>query len=391
MKSWLEISRARLEANVRALREAAGAGVELLAVIKADAYGHAAETVAPLLAAAGVSWMGVTDVEEGARIRARLRTAREGDATRLLVMLGPEPEDADGIVAHRLTPVVWTVEQIAALERAARIRGERLRVHVEVETGMARQGAASGAELATVLDALRAAEHVELEGLMTHLCSSEAAGSGVTAVQRGRFDQAIAQVEEEGLRPRWLHMGNTSAVDAGDTMGFIREAAARLGATPLVRCGYGLYGYAMPLTGSAPASAEPQVRPRLAPVLRWTTRVLSVRELQAGDGVGYGQTFVAQGPMRVALLPVGYADGFRRAASSGMGNGWVSVRGERAAVLGRVSMNQTVVDVTHIPGVNAGDEVVLLGDSPTAEDHARWAGTIGYEILCGLRGNVRVG
>jgi len=127
--------------------------------------------------------------------------------------------------------------------------------------------------------------------------------------------------------------------------------------------------------------------PKLSPVLCWKTRVIGVREVAAGATVGYGATFVAAQPMRLALLPVGYADGFRRAASSGIGNGWVMIAGRRAPVVGRVSMNLTVVDISGIEDVHEGMDVVLLGEGVTAEDHARWSGTIAYDILCGIRAN----
>jgi alanine racemase len=151
----------------------------------------------------------------------------------------------------------------------------------------------------------------------------------------------------------------------------------------MVRTGLSLYGYCLEMEGAK--VAEGKLRSRLRPVLTWKTRVAGLRELAAGATVGYGATFTASHPMRLALLPVGYADGFRREASSGAGQGWVMIAGTRAPVVGRVSMNLTTVDVTAIPEAAVGSEAVLLGDGVTAEDHARWCGTIPYEILCGLK------
>jgi alanine racemase len=392
LKSWVEISSARLADNARALQTAAGAGVELLAVVKADGYGHGAEVVAPALAAAGVRWLGVSDLDEGARVRGWLG---EG-STRLLAMVGMEAEDAPGIVMNGLTPVVWTAEHVAAMEKAARAVGQRIRVHLEVETGMARQGAAPGPELARVLERLQATRWVECEGLMTHLCESEVVGSAVTEVQRGRFEQALAQTLTAGVRPAIMHVGNSSAVDEGSTMPWIKKLARASGAKAMVRPGYAMYGHCLPLVttesnGLLPGSAlegvgaEARVGRRLKPVMTWKARVIGCREIAAGATVGYGASFVASQPMRLALLPVGYADGFRRAASSGMGNGWVMLRGQRAPVVGRVSMNLTVVDVTAIKDARVGDDAVLLGAGVSAEDHAAWAETIGYDILCGIR------
>lgn len=150
----------------------------------------------------------------------------------------------------------------------------------------------------------------------------------------------------------------------------------------MVRTGLALYGYSLPIEGKA----EARLNPALTPVLTWKARVLDTFAVEQGTAVGYGATFIAERAMRLALLAVGYADGFRREASSGLGNGWVMVRGQRAAIVGRVSMNLTVVDVTHIDAAQAGDAAVLLGEGVTAEDHARWAKTIPYEILCGIRG-----
>jgi alanine racemase len=195
----------------------------------------------------------------------------------------------------------------------------------------------------------------------------------------------LKQIKAARLAPLFIHMGNTSALDEGSTMPWISAVAASFGARAMVRTGLSIYGDALPVEGSSTAALHPQLRP----VLTWKTRVIGLREVPAGTTVGYGATFTASHTMRLALLPVGYADGFRREASSGIGNGWVRIAGQRAAVVGRVSMNLTVVDVTGFP-VRMGEEVVLLGEGVTADDHALWCETISYEILCGVRGNVRI-
>ena len=380
LKSWVEISGARLAENFRAVRSVAGAGVEVLAVIKADAYGHGAAICAPVLVEAGAKWLGVSDLEEGVAQRELMPHS----GVRLLVMCGMEAGDAVGMVAHGLTPVVWTVEHVMAMERAARAGGHRVPVHVEVETGMARQGAAVGEELAMVLERLAVSRWVHCEGVMTHLCCSEVAGAGTTKVALERFAAALEQVTAAGVKPEFVHLANTSAVDEGGTMRWIRAKAKAMGARAMVRPGLGLYGHCLPIDGAKPGT----LAPKLTPVMEWKTRVIGLREVEAGTTVGYGATFVAAKKMRLALLPVGYADGFRRAASSGVGDGWVMVKGQRADVVGRVSMNLIVVDVTGIAEVIEGEEVLLLGDGVSAEDHARWAGTISYDVLCGVRGRM---
>ena len=379
VKSWVEISGSRLMENLRAVQTAAGVGVETLAVVKANAYGHGAVGMARALVAGAARWLGVNDIEEGTE----LRRALGNGSTRLLVMCGMDLADAPEIVAHGLTPVVWTAEHVDAMERAARIAGHRVKVHLELETGMARQGAAVGVELANVLARLEGSKWVECEGVMSHLACSEVAGSAVTLAQRERFAQGLVQAAAAGIRPELVHLGNSSAVDEGSTMEWLRGTAQRMKAMPMVRTGLSLYGYCLGMQGAK--EVQGKLRSRLHPVLTWKTRVTGLRDLAAGATVGYGATFTAGHPMRLALLPVGYADGFRREASSGTGHGWVMIAGKRAPVVGRVSMNLTTVDVTAIPEVRVGGEVVLLGEGVTAEDHARWCGTIPYEILCGLR------
>jgi alanine racemase len=396
LKSWVEISGARLVENLRAVQSvaaaAAGGPVETLAVVKANGYGHDGALVAEVLAGAGVKWLGVSDVDEGMRVRAALEQSSAGQGAagqgpvRLLVMCGMEAGDAGAMVSHGLTPVVWTVEHVAAMEKAARAMGSRVSVHVEVDTGMSRQGAVVGAELGRVLARLAESRWVHCEGLMSHLVEAEVAGSAVTAVQRERFGGAVEQVRAAGMRLEWVHLGNTSAVDEGSTMGWVREQARRVGARPMVRAGLAMFGGALEVTGSAKGGL---LAARLRPAMVWKTRVIGVREIEAGTTVGYGATFVAPGAMRIALLPVGYADGFRREASSGVGDGWVVIGGKRARVVGRVSMNLVTVDVTGMD-VGVGEEVVLLGDGVSAEDHARWCQTIAYEILCEVKGRVEL-
>lgn len=395
MKSWIEISPARLRANFAAIGQAAGPGFEVLCVIKANAYGHGAALCAPVLVDAGARWLGVADLEEGIRVRQALAMAGlASQDSHVLVMCGFEPSDAYGLLEHDLTPVIWTPEHVRTLETAAAQAGRRIAVHVELDTGMARQGAVPGPAFASLLRAIRSAPHIRLEGVFSHLSSSEIAASRQTTLQVARLGPALEQLAEEDLIPECLHLANTSAVDEGSTLGWIRDAAeSDMSATPLVRAGLALYGYALPLecADNTHPLPGPHLQPGLQPLAQWKTRITGLRDLAPGDTVGYGATFTATEPLQVALLPVGYADGFRREASGGVGDGWVIIDGQRAPVVGRVSMNLTVVDVTgHAPAPALGDEVTLLGEGVTAHDHARWCNTIPYEILCGMRGHHRL-
>jgi alanine racemase len=395
VKSWIEISEPRLRDNVSVIRAAAGENANVLAVIKADGYGHGAEVIAPVLVDAGVMWLGVGDVDEGARVR---RALGKHDA-HVLVMCGMEPGDAARMVEHRLTPVVWTPDHVQALETAAEQAGRRAAVHLEIDSGMARQGAAPGAELERVVAALHRSKWLRLEGVFSHLSSSEVRDGAHTAMQLERLQRAfdlLKTADGEVLLPEWIHLANSSALDEGSTTEWMRRIGSAMRANVLVRPGLAIYGYCLQIEEengggiSSSSGVRGELCRRIQPVLTWKTRILTTREIAPGQTVGYGATFVAERPMRLALLPVGYADGFRREASSGIGDGWVRIGGQRAPVVGRVSMNLTVVDVTAIAEAAEGVEVTLLGEGVTAEDHACWSGTIPYEILCGIRSERRL-
>ncbi|MEO9073789.1 MAG: alanine racemase [Edaphobacter sp.] len=399
MKSWVEISERRLAANYRLLCNAAGHETAVLAVVKANAYGHGAAVCAPAAVRAGAEWLGVTDAEEGVAVRASLAAASV-EQPRILVMCGLLGDETEAIVRSGLTPVVWEQQQMEWLAAAVLQHGgdaAPLPVHLEIDTGMARQGIVPGEGLRTLLHWMKRQPRLRLEGVMTHFAAPEVAGSALTAVQRERFEEAMAVVEEAGLQPEWVHAGNSSVVDtwgAEENLGWVQSVAKRAGARAMVRAGIALYGYCLPIEQACSGDdvVLAKVRPGLQPVMTWKTRVIGLREVKAGDTVGYNGIFAAERAMRLALLSAGYADGLRRelSGSNARAGGWVMVRGQRAAIVGRVSMNLTVVDVTEVSGVGVGDEAVLLGDGVTADDHARLAGTIAYEIVCGVRAASRL-
>jgi len=373
VNNWIEVSAERLTANYLAIQAAAGPETTVLAVIKANAYGHGAETCAPILVRAGATWLGVTCAAEGARVRKALSAA--GLEAEILIMSGFLPGDAPLIHQHNLTPVVWTHEQIAALNPGTR-------VHLEVDTGMGRQGIGTGsAEFIQVFLHLRSCALI-LDGIFTHFCSSEIADSQQTALQQQRFEEFVAQLRSLNDTPTWLHAANTAAVDNPPDPTWLPNLAATLNAKTIVRTGLALYGYTLPIENAA----NPHILRSIEPVLTWKARVLAVRTLAPGDTVGYNATYTAQNPIRVALIPAGYADGLRRELSStnARPGGWVMIHNQRAPILGRISMNLTVVDVTRIPAAEPNDEAILLGDGITADDHAALAHTIPYEILCGI-------
>jgi alanine racemase len=394
---WVEISTSAFEDNYRVLVEACGRGasasgnpdsaqVELLAIVKADAYGHGLALCGPAAMRAGARWLGVTSVEEGLAARASAPDAE------ILVIGGVFPGQGADAVGAGLTAVVWEPWQLQELEGGARKAGcgpGTVAVHLELDTGMSRQGAGLG-ELEPLLAWFAAGSDspLRLGGLMTHLYAADESDGLATREQMKLLGRMVGRIFDLGLQPEWLHVGNSAAVLAGNALPALRQLCRRFGLRPMARPGLALYGLGPEFVPEEPDSVV-ELRGRLRRVLEWKTRVVSVRTVAAGQVVGYNGTFVATEPMQLALLAVGYGDGLRRALSN---RGSVLVRGQRAPIVGRISMDQTVVDVTEIAGVAPGDEVVLLGrqgvESITAEDHAAWAGTIPWEIFTSIAARV---
>ena len=387
---WVEISTRRLEENFRFLLTLAASHVELLAIVKADAYGHSLRICAPAAVRAGARWLGVASVEEGVAARAMCPEAR------ILVISGAFPGQGAAVVEHGLTAVAWEPWQLDELEGAARAAGAAagsVPVHLEIDTGMSRQGVAperlsSEAQeadaLVRILERFTPGSPLRLEGVMTHLFAADEADGAVTAMQLERLDAALGRVGEAGMLPEWLNVGNSAALLAGQAEK-IAGLAARHGMKALLRPGLALYGLIPQFNPQFEPPEPPSLtvaRARLQPVLSWKTRVVSVRSIPAGAVVGYNGTFVATEPMRLALVAAGYADGLDRRLGNRFG---LLVCGQRAPLVGRVSMDQAVVDVTGIPGVEVGDEVVILGsqggETITAFDLAEATGTIPWEIF----------
>ena len=377
---WVEISTSSFEHNFRFLASLAAPHAELLAIVKADAYGHGLSLCAPAAVRADARWLGVTSVEEAIAARALCL------GPRLLVISGAFPGQGADVIRHRLTPVVWESWQLDELESAAHAAGlaaASLPVHLEIDTGMSRQGASIDG-LPHLLKRFISPTPLKLEGVMTHLFAADEANGLITGEQFALLNKALDHVASAGLHPEWLNVGNSAALLAGQSSA-IAELAARHQMKSLIRPGLALYGLT-PHYDQALALSEPptliEARQQLQPVLTWKSRVVTVRSVPAGTAVGYNGTFVATEPMRLALIAAGYADGLDRR----LGNRFrLLVRGQRAPLVGRISMDQAVLDVTEIPGVEAGDEVVILGtqgdETVTAFDHAEASGTIPWEVF----------
>ena len=354
---WAEVDLRAVASNVETVRERLTKGTSMMAVVKADAYGHGAVRVGRAALAAGADWLAVSTVDEAGTLR------RAGIAAPILVM-GPVPAGAEAdAVAADLRVCCYDAEGIARLAAVTAAGGGVARIHLKVDTGMARLGCPPE-EALILARRVEGAPGLELEGLWTHLAEADDPASPRTAQQLRAFLQVVGELGTAGIRPPVLHAANSAAA--------LLHPEAHLG---MVRCGLPLYGYA-----STPASDI-----KLRPALAWKSRVVAVRMLQPGDRVGYGGTHTASARMRLATVATGYADGYRRALS---GRGAVLLGGRRVPVVGRVSMDFLTVDASAVPEVEPGDEVVIIGqqgaETISAEDLAHDLDTIPWEVLTAI-------
>ncbi|MFL6304225.1 MAG: alanine racemase [Candidatus Sulfotelmatobacter sp.] len=366
--TWADVSLATLRQNFRTVQKHVGAAVTVCAVVKADAYGHGAVECSRALQGEGAKWLGVTSLDEAIPLR------DAGIQSNILLMTGFWRGEEAEIIRLQLTPTVWELWQVESLDKAAAGLGvSRHPVHLKVDTGMGRLGVAVE-QLPAVLRALTAAQHLRLEGLSTHLASSEIMDAPSVAEQERNFEAARTMVRGAGFEPAFVHMANTGAV-----------ISRRETWNTMVRPGVALYGYYLPFQRAGREVSGGTLRLPVKPILTWKTRILSLRNFAANQPLGYGGTYATKAPAHVAVLPVGYADGYNRQLSN---RGRVIVRDHYAPIVGRISMDLTLADVTGIPGVSVGDEVILLGStdglSVDALEHAELANSTPYEILCNI-------
>jgi alanine racemase len=366
--TWAEVSLGTLRQNFRAVQRHISHAVTVCAIVKADAYGHGAVECARALEEEGARWFGVTSLDEAIPLR------EAGIQGRILLMTGFWRGEEEEIIRLGLTPTIWETGQIELFEKAATALGvSKHPIHLKVDTGMGRLGVAPE-DLPRICSALKASSHLVLEGLSTHLASSEVLDEPSVAAQLKSFAEVRNLLRNEGFNPPLIHAANTGAVisrpESWNTM---------------VRPGIALYGYYMPFERAGREVSGTGLRLKVKPVLTWKTRILSLRDMRANQALGYGGIYVTKAPARIAVLPVGYADGLNRKISS---QGRVIVGENYAPIVGRISMDLTLADVTGLPGVSVGDEVILLGTtdglSVDAREHASLSDTILYEILCGI-------
>ncbi len=354
LNAWIEIDLDAVDNNVRVLRTAMGPGVELIAVVKANAYGAGAAGLAPALEAMGVDRLAVVWPAEALALRA-------SGATRPILVLGHAfPGDAEAAVAQDITFTCHSLALGKALSTAAVAHGTTARVHVKVDTGLHRSGV--GVEEGVALaEALRALPGIEVEGLTTHMANADEADDSFADEQHARFAEVSARLP-------WVPYRHTANSATALRRSELRYQGVRVG---------------LALHGVLPANSPD---PGLRPILALKARLARVSDVAPGDGVSYGLTWRAERPTRVGLVPVGYADGWRRS----LGNrGRVLVGGRSCAMVGRVCMDQFLVDVTDVPGAAEGDEVVLLGQQDgeriTVDEVAQLEETITWEVLASLQ------
>jgi alanine racemase len=361
-RCYVEISRSQIARNYRAVHDAVGPAVQVIGVVKADAYGHGAVEVSRVLCREGASWLAVSSVEEGIALR---RAAIE---CRILIMAGVMDWERDAIREFHLTPVVHSLEELRFFDR-----GGPISVHLKIDTGMDRLG--TRASVSEIASAIEAAPRVRLEGLMSHFASATDFTSPQTEEQIREFHKMRSALAERGIRPALMHFASTNAI------AYPRREAW----LSLVRPGHAIYGYVSPARGPAPHSVL-----AVKPALTWKTRIVTVKDVPEGAPIGYGGSFHAGAPMRIAVLAAGYADGVPHRLSN---KGRVIAGGRFAPIVGTVSMDLTTIDVTHSPQLSPGDEVTLLGRegdvSLDAQQIARAAGTISYNVLCGISARVK--
>ncbi len=360
--TWAEIHLDHLAHNYQIIRSHLGQDVRIMAVVKADAYGHGAIPIAHHLEKLGVDWFAVALPEEGEELR-------RAEITKPILCLGGFWEgQAELVVENNLTPAVFELDTLEKLNAEARRREQRVDYHLKVDTGMGRLGVPADS-LSAFLARARDFAHVHLDGVLSHFaCAGNENGRAFTSEQLELFNELMKQVRGAGFNPRYRHLANSAAM--------LAYPDSRM---EMVRPGAALYG----LKRDVLPPDAPDIG--LKPVLSLRTRIMYMKAAPTGTALGYGVTFRTRRPSRIATLPIGYHDGYSRALSN---RGTVLVHGQRAPIVGRVSMDLTLVDVTEIEGARVGDQVTLIGrdndDEILAEELANQAGTISYEIVCGI-------
>jgi alanine racemase len=360
-RAWVEIDLAALANNVRQIKQLLSPQTALMAVVKADAYGHGALTVSKVVLGAGASWLGVATVPEGIELR-------EAGIEAPVLILGAvnTPEQIRAIAQWKLQPTLCTPQQAFVFSDTLGVIGETLGVHIKLDTGMSRLGTSwqQAAEFVQLVDRL---PNLEIASIYSHLATADDPDPTVMRQQQQRFEEAIAQIKATGITPPHLHFANSAATLTDPALHY-----------DMVRVGLALYGL-------YPAAHLKQAID-LKPVLQVKARITQVKTIPAGTGVSYGHKFIADREMLLAVVGIGYADGVPRNLSNKMK---VLIRGQQVPQVGAITMDQLMLDVTAIPDLQTGEVVTVLGKDGdmeiSADDWAETLGTISWEILCSFK------
>lgn len=354
--TWLEIDLDAVSENVRRARQIVGPEVRVMAVVKGNAYGHGITHIARAAVAGGASMLGLACLSEAYLLKV------SGIIAPMLVLGYTPAWQAEDAVRHNVRLTLFDLNTARALSQAAQRIGRPARVHIKVDTGMGRLGVLPD-EAPDFIEAVFHLPGVEIEGIFTHFSTADEVDKTYTYWQLAQFRQVLEAVERRGIRVPFIHAANSAAL--------LTVPESRFN---MVRLGIAMYGL-------APSPATP-LPPGFQPTITWKTIIAQVKRLRPGSFVSYGNTYRTQGEEIIAVIPVGYADGFRRAPTHW---GHVLVHGQRAPIVGRVCMDQTMINVTHIPDVQQGDEVVLIGrqgdEEITVDEIATRFGTINYEVV----------
>jgi len=364
-RTWVEIDLDSIVHNVREFRGLLGENVSIMAVVKADAYGHGAAEISSTLLEAGVNSLGVAFLEEAIELR------KAGIKVPVLMMGFTSPEEVDLLQEYNLTPTVFSLEAAEALSKRAVQRDTSIPVHVKVDTGMGRIGFLPD-KAPGYVNEIAHLPGLEIEGLMTHFAAADEEELDYTHRQLEAFEGVLAGCREEGLEPSVIHAANSAAA--------IRLPQSHY---RMVRLGLSLYGH------YPSATVKERAGVHLKPALTFKSRVISVKKVPAGTCVSYGCSYRTGSEASIATVPVGYADGFNRLLSN---RGEVLIRGKRLPVVGKVCMDFIMVDVTQVEGIREGDEVVIYGkqeeEEISVDDVAQLLETIPYEVLCAINKRV---
>ena len=356
---WAEIDLDCVAHNLHEFQRILKPNAELMAVVKADAYGHGALQVARTALEAGASWLAVALPEEGLLLRRQEITAP------LLLLGGSAPGTENAVIANELCPNIFTIESAQRFAECAKAQGKSLPFYLKLDTGMGRIGVRPD-QLLEFLEALKAFPQLELQGVFSHFSKADETDKSYSQKQIDCFQEGLRQIHEAGFQPKYRVLSNSAGtMELPDTH------------FDMVRIGISLYGL-------YPSDEVDRSTVQLKPVMQWKTRITYLKTLPPGEAVSYGGKFITQRQTKVATLPIGYADGFRRRLWT---KEWqVLVRGQRAPIIGKICMDMCMLDVTDIDGVDIGDEVVLLGRQGNemihTDDMAAALDTINYEITC---------